>query len=380
MDVKVLSVFIFYLMIPPTLYSFENFIKSFYANLLNSSFLTTFYGRALRGLCYYYFYIPALIDSLYVLLKKDKYYLLRIALLSLIAFLNISFFFSYWGFYYRNPWANHKLINIPFNATVTNQMFYSLHKFQSVQDKVVMACLSVGSVDMLDIYGMYHGIPGLNTLSIYSKIVPANISNYLLNLPDVYISCPNQVLSNLSVYSFITIGQKYKINIYYFNNSSNEIVIFDGPIASPVLSPSYFNDLLIWKSRIPAKWVYGFGGFNWSNSVARVSFRLQDAEVVDSCNLTVAFLKKYKYILVKNVRDPAAWLIFESKSSRNVKSVPYFLYPDWLIVKNDVLIESDRLLPFLKQIGEQPYCIINAEEIYGANKYTLAVVNGQPKP
>jgi hypothetical protein len=369
---------LFYLLLPIIVFSAGFILEHHYVSFLKSGFLVTFYDRALRSLCLYYFYLPSLVVSLLIILRKNKLYMLQIILLFLLAILNILFFLSYWGFYYRNPWANGKLMDIPFNATITNQMFYSIAKLPKIQGNIVIACFWTGSVDFFDIYSMYTGEPGLNPLSVSSGVVPSNISNYFINIPDIFISCPNEPLKNISAYLYLNISNKYTIYVYYFNGSSNNFVIYDGPIASPILSPTYLNHLLIWKQRIPGKWIYNFDKVARDGSIARVSFIMINPERVSSCNLTLSFLQKYKYILVKNVKDPANQLILKSKNSDNVIALPYFLFPDFFIAKNDILIESDKFLPFVNQVGMGPYCI-NGDAVYGFNSYNL-VLNYTYKP
>ncbi|MEM3609754.1 MAG: hypothetical protein QW076_02495 [Candidatus Anstonellales archaeon] len=163
----------------------------------------------------------------------------------LLSLINATFYVFYWGYYYRNPWAN----SVAGTANITNHVLSEVTELDLSPTPFVHTTYSDMAIMTKDIIGLHIGHIFLNPTTVNDEKIPIYIRRIHSFVPDIIIAEDSyDVLKNiLSPRKEIIVKENKKVNIYIISEPKSYNVkkaAIIGPVAHPALAPEYYIELL----------------------------------------------------------------------------------------------------------------------------------------
>lgn len=236
--------------------------------------------------------------------------LLRKTLMVLLCVLSISnmfFYVTYWGYYYRNPWANSG-----YPAPISNSVIESISSINLTQPTPWIHTIATDPAIMTrDIFGLTTGMFMINPPITEDENIPIYIRRTLSYVPDIVIVDEK--------YDFPELGKEFKllkqINIkslivkIYLISKPKDVTVTKvaivAPLAHPSLAPEYYLSLLKLQKEIPNEKVLILSVDDIKSSEARLIGKIEYEEPIlldpnADINISKAALEGYRFIVLKS--------------------------------------------------------------------------------
>ena len=196
----------------------------------------------------------ALIYLMHYVSKLKQKRLQRILLLVFLSLslINATFYMLYWGYYYRNPWANKGAGT----ASVSNHVLSEVMMLNMSPTPFIHTSGTDRAIMVRDILGLKVGNVILNPTTINDDSLPICIRRIYSFVPDIIIidETYDVLKGTFSPTKQIELMDGKKVNIYLISDPKTINVkkfAIIGPAPHPGLAPEYYIELLKLQSNHP---------------------------------------------------------------------------------------------------------------------------------
>lgn len=228
-------------------YIVSNYLDYIFPNM--PSFVKRYVSLSIRMVMTPPFLISMILPLTVFLLEKRAFTknLLRkvlTVLLCMLSIFNMFFYVTYWGYYYRNPWANSG-----YPAPISNNVMENVSSINLAQYTPWIHTIATDRAIMVrDILGLAAGMFMVNPTTGEDENVPVYIRRTLSYVPDIvivedkydFLKKEFKPLKQINITSSI-------VNIYLISEPKEVTVTkvaIIAPLAHPSLAPEYYLSLL----------------------------------------------------------------------------------------------------------------------------------------
>jgi hypothetical protein len=274
-----------------------------------------------------------------------------IMLLCVFSILNMFFYTTYWGYYYRNPWANSG-----YPAPISNNAIESISSINPERYTTpwIHTIATDRAVIVRDILGLTTGMFVLNPTTREDESLPIYIRRTLSYIPDIVIveSKHDFLKEEFKPLKQINITSSI-VSIYLISEPKNITATkaaIIAPLAHPSLAPEYYLSLLKLQKEFPKEKLLILDDVNdLRSSGARLIGRIEYKGLIllnpnVDINISKASLEGYRFIVLKSraaTITPIIPPIFCGGEMINKKLVN--IYPAYTDRPSEFLISISKL-------------------------------------
>lgn len=337
-----------------TTYVISNYLNYVFPNM--PSFIIRYVSLSIRIVMTPPFLISMILPLAVFLLeiRTSAKNLLRKALtmlLCIFSIFNMFFYVTYWGYYYRNPWANSG-----YPAPISNIVIESISSINLTQPTPWIHTIATDRAIMVrDILGLTAGVFMLNPTTGEDENIPVYVRRTLSYVPDIVIVEER--------YDFL--GKEFKplkqinitssvVNVYLISEPKNVTVTkvaLIAPLAHPSLAPEYYLSLLKLQKELSNKKILILNADEIKNSGATLMGKIEYEDPIlfdpsTGMNVSKVALEGYRFIILKsNIQTTTPPI---SCGGKTISERLITVYPAYIDKPSEFLISITRLQSICK--------------------------------